>query len=101
MRNSAAAIGFRWFTANSMYYVYLLRCCDNTLYCGYTTDINKRVNTHNAGKGAKYTKSRRPVVLVYFEQCETKSEALRREAQIKKMPREKKELLIKESCEID
>ena len=58
-----------------MCYVYLLRCRDGTLYAGYTTDLTRRVAAHNAGKGAKYTRSRRPVVLVYWEACANKSSA--------------------------
>ena len=77
-----------------MYYVYLLRCKDESLYCGYTNDLTARVETHNSGKGAKYTKSRLPVTLCYFETFKTKSEALRREAEIKKLKRLAKESLI-------
>ena len=66
------------------YYVYLVKCRDHTLYCGYTTDLQRRVDTHNRGDGAKYTKSRLPVELVYAEEYETKSEALKRECAIKK-----------------
>lgn len=78
-----------------MNYVYILKCKDNTLYTGYTNDLEKRVKTHNEGKGAKYTKCRRPCKLVYYEECETKNEALSREAQIKKLKREDKLKLIK------
>lgn len=77
-----------------MYYVYLLRCKDGSLYCGYTNDVAARVETHNSGKGAKYTKSRLPVTLCYAESFETKSEALKREAEIKKLKRPEKEALI-------
>ncbi len=80
-----------------MYYVYLLRCRDDTLYCGYTNDVEKRVQTHNRGEGAKYTKTRLPVTLVYEEACDTKSQALKREWAIKKMTREEKLALISES----
>ena len=76
------------------YYVYLLKCSDESLYCGYTDDPVKRVKTHNMGKGAKYTKSRLPVSIVYSEEFDTKSEAMKREAQIKKLPRNKKLQLI-------
>jgi len=75
-------------------YTYIVRCKDNSLYTGYTTDIKNRVNNHNNGKGAKYTKGRRPVELVYFETFESKSEALKKEIAIKKLPRIKKEQLI-------
>lgn len=77
-----------------MNYTYLLQCADGTLYCGWTNHLEKRVETHNAGKGAKYTKSRRPVILVYYEEYETKSEALRREAAIKKLSRQEKLRMI-------
>lgn len=76
------------------YYVYLLQCRDNTLYCGYTTDLERRVKTHNSGDGAKYTKSRLPVELVYSEEYDTKSEALKRECAIKTLTREQKLALI-------
>ena len=79
-----------------MNYVYLLRCADNSLYCGYTNNLDKRLKAHNSGKGAKYTKSRRPCVLAYFEEYETKSEALKREAAVKKLTHDKKESLIRE-----
>ncbi len=71
-------------------YVYIVRCADDTLYTGWTTDIEKRIKAHNEGRGAKYTKYRTPVELVYFEQLETKSQALKREAEIKKMTRAQK-----------
>ena len=77
-----------------MNYTYLLQCADGTLYCGWTNHLEKRVEAHNAGKGAKYTKSRRPVLLVYYEEYETKSEALRREAAIKRLSRTGKQALI-------
>lgn len=78
------------------YYVYLLRCKDDSLYCGYTTDLEARVRTHNAGRGAKYTKSRLPVELVYSEQFFDQSHALRREWEIKKLRRAQKEALIRQ-----
>lgn len=78
------------------YFVYLVKCSDNTLYCGYTTNLNRRVIDHNnSNKGAKYTKYRRPVILVYSEMFSTLSEALKREYQIKHLNRSKKEELIK------
>lgn len=76
------------------YYVYLLECCDKTLYCGYTTDIAERVAKHNQGKGAKYTKGRLPVRLVYKESYNSKTEALKREYNIKQLSRERKLALI-------
>ena len=74
-----------------MNYTYLLECADKTFYCGWTNDLEKRVNTHNMGRGAKYTRPRRPVVLVYYEAFETKREAMSREAAIKRMTRKEKE----------
>ena len=72
---------------------YLLQCADDTLYCGITNDIDKRLAAHNAGEGAKYTRGRAPVVLLYSEACVDKSAALKRELQIKKMPRSEKRAL--------
>ena len=80
-----------------MHYVYILRCSDGTLYTGWTNRLKERIQAHNLGKGAKYTKSRRPVELVYQECYETKSEALRREIDIKKLTRRQKLTLI--GCE--
>lgn len=77
-----------------MFYVYLLVCRDNTLYCGYTNDLEKRMAAHNSGRGAKYTKSRLPVRLVYSEVFHDKSEALKREWAVKKMRRKEKLELI-------
>ena len=78
------------------HFVYIVRCSDNSLYTGYTNNIEARINKHNAGKAAKYTKIRRPVVLVYQEMYETKSEALRREYEIKTFTRQRKLKLIEE-----
>lgn len=75
-------------------YTYMVRCSDESLYTGWTTDVKKRVQAHNSGKGAKYTKSRRPVTLVYYEEFQTKKEAMQREYAIKQMTREQKEALI-------
>ncbi len=80
-----------------MNYTYLVKCADNTLYCGWTNHLEKRIEAHNQGKGAKYTKTRRPVELVYYEAYPTKEEAMRREVQIKKLSRKDKLFLIKES----
>ena len=74
--------------------VYILRCYDGTLYTGYTTDLIRRLEAHQSGKGAKYTRSRRPVELVYQEELTDKSGALQREAAIKKLSRAEKLLLI-------
>ena len=76
------------------HYVYLLRCSDGSLYTGYTDDVERRLAVHQSGKGAKYTRSRLPVELVYSEELPDKSAALRREAAIKKLTREKKLALI-------
>ena len=75
-------------------YTYIVKCRDGSLYTGWTNDLGKGMKAHNAGKGAKYTKSRRPVTLVYYESFETKEEAMRREYEIKHMPRGKKEKII-------
>ena len=72
---------------------YILLCADGTLYTGWTNDIEKRLAAHNAGRGAKYTRGRRPVTLLYSEACATRSEAMSREAAIKKLSREEKLLL--------
>lgn len=77
-------------------YVYILMCSDDTLYTGWTTNLKHRVAVHNSGKGAKYTRSRRPVELVYYEEYDDKIEAQRRERAIKKLTRVEKEKLIKE-----
>ncbi len=77
-----------------MNYVYILRCADGSLYTGWTTDVTQRTKAHNSGKGAKYTRSRRPVELVFVEEHETKESALRREAAIKKLSKTSKEELI-------
>ena len=79
------------------HYVYILRCADDTLYTGWTTHLEERVAVHNAGKGAKYTKNRRPVKLVYFECLESKPLALRREYAIKRLTRQEKLELIHRS----
>ena len=75
-------------------YTYLLQCADGSLYCGWTSNLERRVKAHNAGQGAKYTRSRRPVKLVYWEEYDTREEAMRREWQIKQMRRNEKEQLI-------
>ena len=75
-------------------FVYILRCADGTLYTGWTNDMQKRLAAHNDGRGAKYTRSRRPVLLVYEEECEDKSAALRREAALKRLSRAEKLKLI-------
>lgn len=77
-----------------MHYTYIVKCNDNTYYTGYTNDLEKRIQTHNAGKGAKYTKGRRPVKLIYYEEYEKKCDAMRREWEIKQLSRKEKEQLI-------
>ena len=77
-----------------MNWVYMLRCADGSLYTGWTNDLERRVQTHAAGCGAKYTRSRLPVELVYAESLPTKSEALRREAALKRLRRAEKLELI-------
>ncbi|MFA5795044.1 MAG: GIY-YIG nuclease family protein [Candidatus Brocadiia bacterium] len=78
-----------------MWYVYIVRCVDDTLYTGITNNVSKRVATHNAGKGARYTRSRRPVKLVYKKSFPDKSTAFKRERAVKQLTRKNKELLIK------
>ena len=77
-----------------MNYTYILRCGDGSLYTGWTNDLEKRIRTHNEGRGGKYTRSRLPVQLVYHEEFETKEEAMRREWEIKQLTRAEKEKLI-------
>ncbi len=78
-----------------MNYTYLLQCADGSLYCGWTNHLQERVKAHNEGRGAKYTRGRWPVKLVYFEEFATRQEAMRREYQIKKLTRQEKERLVK------
>lgn len=80
-----------------MFYSYILECSDGTLYTGYTNDIGKRLETHNRGKGAKYTRGRTPVTLVYSQKFTSKIEAQRKEREIKKLTRTEKLNLINES----
>jgi predicted GIY-YIG superfamily endonuclease len=74
--------------------VYLLRCADGTFYAGSTTDVGARAAAHNAGRGARYTSGRRPVSVVYQEECGSRSAALRRERALKRLTRSEKEALI-------
>ena len=76
------------------YWIYILRCADGTLYTGSTDDVQRRLGTHNAGKGAKYTRGRVPVAVVYQEELENRSQALKREAAVKKLKRCEKIALI-------
>ena len=75
-------------------YTYLLRCSDGTLYCGWTDNLEKRLAAHNSGKASKYTRSRLPVKLVYYEVFDTKREAMSREARIKRLSRREKLALV-------
>jgi pyrroline-5-carboxylate reductase len=79
------------------YWVYIAKCADGTLYTGMTTDVEKRAKTHNSGKGAKYTRSRLPITIVYKEQCPDKSAALKREREIKGFKRAEKVKLIEDA----
>ena len=75
-------------------YTYIVKCSDETLYTGWTNNLKKRLEAHNSGKGAKYTKNRRPVELVYFEEYDTKQEAMKREYAIKQLTRKEKLALM-------
>jgi len=79
----------------SLYYAYLLRCADGSLYAGYTGCLHRRIRTHNKGKGAKYTRSRLPVALAYAQCFTSKSEAMRREAAIKRLDHARREALLR------
>jgi putative endonuclease len=77
------------------WYVYILQCADGTLYTGITTDVNRRLNEHNSGKGAKYTRTRLPVMIVAVTEAGSRSEASKEEYRIKQLTREQKLKLIK------
>ena len=77
-----------------MYYIYIIQCEDDSLYTGITTDVERRFNEHKSGTAANYTRSHKPVKIVYIEECENRSEASKREASIKKLSREEKLQLI-------
>jgi len=81
-------------TRSPDHYAYVLRCSDGSFYTGYTTDIQRRVEEHDAGEGAKYTRGRTPVELVHVEAFESKSAAMCREYEIKQLSRDQKEALI-------
>ena len=81
-------------TMETVWYLYILRCRDDTLYTGITTDVEKRLEAHRSGKGAKYTRGRGPLELAYREACGTHSDALKREYQIKQLSRQEKQNLI-------
>ena len=78
----------------STWYLYILKCKDGTFYTGITTDVEKRLEMHRSGKGAKYTRGRGPLELVYSETCENHSQALKRECEVKKLPKDQKLQLI-------
>ena len=78
-----------------MHFVYMVRCADGTLYTGYARDPERRTKVHNTGRGAKYTAQRLPVSLVYSESCESRSAALKREFEVKRLARQQKELLAR------
>ena len=82
-----------------MNYTYMVMCKDETIYTGWTNDLEKRMKAHNEGKGARYTRSRRPVVLMYYEEFATKEEAMKREFAIKQLTRSQKLKLIKEKSD--
>jgi putative endonuclease len=84
-------------TTLAVHYVYVLRCADESLYTGYTTDVERRVAEHDAGEGAKYTRGRTPVELVHVEEFETKSAAMAREHEIKALSTGQKRRLVAES----
>jgi len=78
------------------YFCYLIRCADGTLYCGWTIDLKNRVRMHKIGKGSRYTRGRLPVSLVYYEKFKSRSEAQKREMEIKRKSKTDKEKLIKD-----
>jgi putative endonuclease len=80
----------------TLHHVYIVRCADGTLYTGYARDPEKRAQTHNAGRGAKYTAHRLPVLLIYSEACKSRSAALKREYEVKRLTRAEKENLVLE-----
>ena len=82
------------------WYLYILRCGDDTLYTGITTDVQRRLADHRAGKGAKYTRGRAPLELVYEENCGTHSDALRRELEVKALKRLDKEKLLQDMKDV-
>ncbi|MFW6237866.1 MAG: GIY-YIG nuclease family protein [Halanaerobiales bacterium] len=82
-------------TKKNNHFVYILKCSDGTFYTGYTTDVERRIEEHNAGKGARYTRGRTPVRPVHVEAFATRSRAMQREYEIKSLNREKKEQLVR------
>ena len=86
---------------NELNYTYILECKDGTYYTGWTNNVEKRLKDHNEGRGAKYTKARLPVSLIYYEEFQTKEEAMRREYAIKHMTRKEKEKIMKMQLTVD
>jgi putative endonuclease len=80
--------------AGAVWFLYILGCCDGSFYTGVTTDIDRRLREHQEGKASRYTRTRRPVVLVYQEECGTRSQSLARECAVKSLSRQHKEELI-------
>ena len=78
---------------------YMLRCADGSLYTGWTNDLENRLRAHNEGRGGKYTRSHRPVALVWFEAFDTREEAMRREWQVKHLSKRQKEALVSRFCQ--
>ena len=91
------AVGGQW----SAVFVYVVECADQTLYTGWTTDVERRLKAHNAGRGAKYTQQRSPVRLVYIEEVPDRRAALKRELQIKRMSRAEKLKLISQTLNVE
>lgn len=99
MRKERAGVQCRPVFIDSMekdWFVYMIECVDGSLYTGITVDIVHRLEVHRSGKGAKYTRGRGPLTVRYLEKCESYSQALRREAQIKRLPRKEKLLLCQQ-----
>lgn len=92
---------FRNRSQKDVNYTYILECKDGTYYTGWTNNLEKRLKDHNEGKGAKYTRAKRPVTLVYYEEFESKEEAMKRECAIKKMKRSEKAALISKKVDIN
>ena len=84
-----------------MNYIYILRCADGTLYTGWTNNLEKRLKSHNEGKGSRYTRARLPVTLIYCEELSTQGEAMRREYEIKQLTRAQKLELINSKKAVD
>lgn len=80
--------------AGSAWFLYILKCCDGTFYTGVTNDLDRRLRAHQEGKASRYTRTRRPVVLVYREECGSRSRSLARECAVKSLSRERKEALV-------